>query len=192
MLTPFSWGVGGRLGTGRQYMSWISIDDLVGAIHHAIATPSLQGPVNATAPNPVTNAELTKTLARVLCRPVGPPVPNFALNALMDRLGFGGKGTPHGMRAAFSTHFNGRHASADVIERCLAHVSANAVRAAYNRHAYRKERRAMLQQWADHLDLLHKKHGKSAALPPALRTTHRKTHHSSQNRRSRRSQRKAA
>ena len=86
----------------------------------------------------------------------------------------------------------GRHASADVIERCLAHVSANAVRAAYNRHAYRKERRAMLQQWADHLDLLHKKHGKSAALPPALRTTHRKTHHSSQNRRSRRSQRKAA
>ena len=120
------------------------------------------------------------------------PMAGRTLNALMDRLGFGGKGTPHGMRAAFSTHFNGRHASADVIERCLAHVSANAVRAAYNRHAYRKERRAMLQKWADHLDLLHKKHGKSAALPPALRTTHRKTHHSSQNRRSRRSQRKAA
>lgn len=82
MLTPFSWGVGGRLGTGRQYMSWISIDDLVGAIHHAIATPSVVGAVNATAPHPATNAEMTKTLARVLYRPVGPPVPNFALSGL--------------------------------------------------------------------------------------------------------------
>lgn len=94
------------------------------------------------------------------------PMAGRTLNALMDRLGFGGKGTPHGMRAAFSTHFNGRHANADVIERCLAHVQANAVRAAYNRHAYRKERRAMLQQWADYLDVLHRKHGKRAVLPP--------------------------
>lgn len=82
MLTPFSWGVGGRLGTGRQYMSWISIDDLVGAIHHALATPGLDGPVNATGPLPVTNAEMTATLARVLSRPVGPPVPNLALKTL--------------------------------------------------------------------------------------------------------------
>lgn len=120
------------------------------------------------------------------------PMAGRTLNALMDRLGFGGKGTPHGMRAAFSTHFNGRHANADVIERCLAHVSANAVRAAYNRHAYRKERRALLQQWADYLDLLHKKHGKNAVVPPAPRNIYRKTRRGSQRRRSGRSLRRAA
>lgn len=82
------------------------------------------------------------------------PMANRSLNALMERLGFGGEGTPHGMRAAFSTHFNSLGASVDVIEHCLAHVPANAVRAAYNRHAYQDERRVMLQAWADHLDLL--------------------------------------
>ena len=80
------------------------------------------------------------------------PMANRSLNALMERLGFGGEGTPHGMRAAFSTHFNSLGASVDVIEHCLAHVPANAVRAAYNRHAYQDERREMLQAWADHLD----------------------------------------
>lgn len=80
------------------------------------------------------------------------PMANRSLNALMERLGFGSEGTPHGMRAAFSTHFNGLGASVDVIEHCLAHVPANAVRAAYNRHAYQNERRVMLQAWADHLD----------------------------------------
>ncbi|MBK6867121.1 MAG: tyrosine-type recombinase/integrase [Burkholderiales bacterium] len=80
------------------------------------------------------------------------PMANRSLNALMERLGFGGEGTPHGMRATFSTHFNGLDASVDVIEHCLAHVPANAVRAAYNRHAYQEERRVMLQAWADHLD----------------------------------------
>jgi integrase len=75
-----------------------------------------------------------------------------SLNALMERLGCGGDGTPHGMRAAFSTHFNAAGANVDVIEHCLAHVPANRVRAAYNRHAYRDERAAMLQAWADHLD----------------------------------------
>lgn len=82
------------------------------------------------------------------------PMANRTLNALMVRLGFGGIGTPHGMRAAFSTHFNSRNASIDVIEHCLAHVPSNPVRAAYNRHAYRKERRAMLQAWADNLNML--------------------------------------
>lgn len=120
------------------------------------------------------------------------PMAGRTLNALMERLGFGGKGTPHGMRAAFSTHFNGRHANADVIERCLAHVPANAVRAAYNRHAYRKERRAMLQQWADYLDVLHRKYGKHAVLPPAPRPVRRKTSRGSQRRRSARTLRKAA
>ena len=79
---------------------------------------------------------------------------NRSLNALMERLGFSGEGTPHGMRASFSTHFNSLGGNIDVIEHCLAHVPANAVRAAYNRHAYQDERRAMLQEWADRLDQL--------------------------------------
>lgn len=120
------------------------------------------------------------------------PMAGRTLNALMDRLGFGDKGTPHGMRAAFSTYFNGRHANPDVVERCLAHVPANPVRAAYNRHAYRKERRAMLQQWANYLDLLHKKHGKHAVLPPAPKVTRRRSRRRGQRRRVRRSLREAA
>ncbi len=81
------------------------------------------------------------------------PMANRSLNAVFDRLGFGEAGTPHGMRAAFSTHFNKLSANIDVIEHCLAHVPANKVRSAYNRHEYQEERRAMLQLWADHLGL---------------------------------------
>jgi uncharacterized protein (TIGR01777 family) len=84
MLTPFRLGAGGRLGSGRQWMSWISIDDAVGAIGHALATPSLAGPVNAVAPKAVTNAEFTKTLGHVLSRPTVAPMPAFAA-----RLAFG-------------------------------------------------------------------------------------------------------
>ena len=80
------------------------------------------------------------------------PMADRSLNAVMERLGFGGEGTPHGMRAAFSTHFNATGASVDVIEHCLAHAPANRVRAAYNRHQYQEERRAMLQAWADFLE----------------------------------------
>ena len=86
MLTPFQVGVGGRLGSGEQYMSWVSIDDAIGGLAHAIATPSIDGPMNLVAPNPVTNAEFTKVLARVLRRPVGPPVPAFALRLLYGEL----------------------------------------------------------------------------------------------------------
>ena len=89
------------------------------------------------------------------------PMANRSLNALMERLGFSGEGTPHGMRASFSTHFNSLGGNIDVIEHCLAHVPANAVRAAYNRHAYQDERRAMLQQWADHLDRLREERASS-------------------------------
>ena len=64
------------------------------------------------------------------------PMADRSLNALMERLGFSRDGTPHGMRAAFSTHFNAAGASIDVIEHSLAHVPGNRVRAAYNRHAY--------------------------------------------------------
>jgi hypothetical protein len=84
MLTPFKMGVGGRIGSGRQYMSWIALEDLVGAIRHALADESLRGPVNAVAPRPVTNEEFTKALGGVLGRPTIFAVPAFAL-----RLAFG-------------------------------------------------------------------------------------------------------
>lgn len=84
MLPPFRAGLGGRLGSGRQYVSWVALDDAVGAVTHAIRTPSLEGPVNVTAPNPVENREFTRILGRVLSRPAGVPVPAFAL-----RLAFG-------------------------------------------------------------------------------------------------------
>lgn len=80
------------------------------------------------------------------------PIADRSLNAVMERLGYSGVGTPHDMRAAFSTHFNSAAASVDVIEHCLAHVPANRVRAAYNRHQYQEERRAMLQAWAEFLE----------------------------------------
>lgn len=92
------------------------------------------------------------------------PMADRSLNALMERLGFSGDGTPHGMRATFSTHFNASGANIDVIEHCLAHVPTNRVRAAYNRHAYQVERREMLQVWADHVDELRK-----TAVSPASR-----------------------
>ncbi|MCW5654025.1 site-specific integrase [Hydrogenophaga sp.] len=82
------------------------------------------------------------------------PMARGSLNALMGRLGFQSKGTPHGHRSTFSTHFNQLQANPDVIERCLAHVHGNKSRATYNRHEYLDERRQMLQDWADHLDRL--------------------------------------
>lgn len=84
MLTPFRLGAGGVIGSGRQYMSWIALDDAVGANHHALITDALQGPVNAVAPAPVTNREFTKTLGRILHRPTLFPMPAFAA-----RLAFG-------------------------------------------------------------------------------------------------------
>jgi uncharacterized protein len=84
MLTPFKLGLGGRLGSGKQWMSWIHVDDIVGGIHHAIGTESLSGPVNLVAPHAVRNAEFTKVLASALKRPAIFPVPEFAL-----RLAFG-------------------------------------------------------------------------------------------------------
>jgi uncharacterized protein (TIGR01777 family) len=84
MLLPFKAGLGGVLGPGTQYMSWIAMDDLVGVIHHLLDRTDLAGPVNVTAPEPVTNAVFTKTLGRVLGRPTVVPAPAFAL-----RLAFG-------------------------------------------------------------------------------------------------------
>jgi uncharacterized protein (TIGR01777 family) len=84
MLTPFKMGVGGKIGNGRQWMGWVDLQDILGAIHHLLKTDSLNGPVNLVAPNPVTNAEFTKTLASVLSRPAIFPMPAFAA-----RLAFG-------------------------------------------------------------------------------------------------------
>ena len=85
MLTPFKLGLGGRIGSGQQWWSWIHVDDIVRGIHHVIRTESLSGPVNLVAPKPLRNAEFTKVLASVLGRPAFFPVPEFAL-----RLAFGG------------------------------------------------------------------------------------------------------
>lgn len=87
MLLPFRMGLGGRLGDGRQWWSWVSVDDLVGAIHHALNDDSLQGPVNTVSPNPVTNAEFTKTLAAVLKRPALFPMPAFAVRLVFGEMG---------------------------------------------------------------------------------------------------------
>lgn len=78
MLTPFRMGVGGPIGSGKQYMSWISFDDTIGAIHHVLITDSIHGPVNVVAPHPVTNLDFTKTLGRVISRPTVFPLPSFA------------------------------------------------------------------------------------------------------------------
>lgn len=84
MLIPFKLGLGGRIGSGQQWLSWIHVEDIVGGIHHAMRTESLVGPVNLVAPNAVRNAEFTKVLASVLRRPAIFPVPEFVL-----RLAFG-------------------------------------------------------------------------------------------------------
>jgi uncharacterized protein (TIGR01777 family) len=84
MLMPFKMGVGGRVGDGQQYMSWITLADTVGAIYHALTNEDVRGPINVVAPHPVTNLEFTKTLGHVLSRPTVLPAPVFAL-----RLAFG-------------------------------------------------------------------------------------------------------
>ena len=84
MLLPFKLGAGGKIGSGQQHLSWIALDDAVGAICHALTDSNLSGPVNAVAPNPATNLEFTKTLGKVLSRPTLFPMPAFAA-----RLAFG-------------------------------------------------------------------------------------------------------
>jgi uncharacterized protein (TIGR01777 family) len=84
MLFPFKFGVGGKIGSGNQYWSWISLDDVCSAIVHCIQAAGLHGPVNIVSPSPVTNFEFTKTLGRILRRPTIFPLPVFAA-----RLAFG-------------------------------------------------------------------------------------------------------
>jgi uncharacterized protein len=87
MLTPFKLGLGGRIGDGRQWMSWIDVQDMVGAILHILKTDLLQGPVNMVAPRPVTNAEFTKTLASVLRRPAVFPLPALLVKTVFGEMG---------------------------------------------------------------------------------------------------------
>ena len=84
-LPFFKLGIGGRLSSGRQFTSWISIDDHVGAVRHALTTDSLNGPVNLTAPQPVRNAEFTRALASAVHRPAVLPVPRLALAVVLGR-----------------------------------------------------------------------------------------------------------
>ncbi|NNM04321.1 MAG: TIGR01777 family protein, partial [Gemmatimonadetes bacterium] len=87
MLPPFKAGLGGRIGAGRQYMSWIDLDDEVGLIHHALTRPGVSGPLNATAPNPVPNSTFTDALGRVLNRPTVLPLPAVAVKGLLGEMG---------------------------------------------------------------------------------------------------------
>jgi hypothetical protein len=82
MLPAFRLGLGGPVGSGAQYLSWIALDDVLGAIAHVLATDGLAGPVNVTAPHPVTHLEFVRTLGRVLRRPAALPVPGLALQLL--------------------------------------------------------------------------------------------------------------
>jgi len=86
MLTPFKLGVGGKLGSGEQYFSWIHAEDLVSSILFALENDDLRGPVNGVAPTPVTNAELTRTLGSVLRRPAFLPAPSFALDIVFGEM----------------------------------------------------------------------------------------------------------
>jgi len=86
MLPPFRLGVGGNMGNGRQWMSWIDLQDVTAAILHILKTDSLHGPVNMTSPNPVTNAEFTKILASVLSRPAIFPLPAFAARLVFGQM----------------------------------------------------------------------------------------------------------
>jgi hypothetical protein len=86
MLGPFRHGVGGPIGNGRQYVSWIAMDDAVAAILHALSTPALRGAINVASPHPVTQAEFAKTLGRVLGRPTLLTVPAFGVKLMLGEM----------------------------------------------------------------------------------------------------------
>nr|QKW93831.1 cell division inhibitor [Vitiosangium cumulatum] len=86
MLPAFRWGVGGRMGSGRQYMSWVHRDDTVGLLLFALERRELRGPLNVTAPEPVTNADFSRALGAVLRRPAVLPVPSLALKAALGEM----------------------------------------------------------------------------------------------------------
>jgi uncharacterized protein (TIGR01777 family) len=85
MAMPFRFYVGGRLGSGRQYMSWIHVDDWVGMVRWILSNAAGSGPVNVTSPSPVTNEQFSRELAAAMRRPAMFPVPAFALRAMLGR-----------------------------------------------------------------------------------------------------------
>lgn len=85
-LLPFKLGLGAVLGSGKQWVPWITVNDVVGAIHHCLTTDAVRGPVNVVGPNPVTNREFTKTLGRVLRRPAFFWLPRFALRLIFGQI----------------------------------------------------------------------------------------------------------
>lgn len=87
MLLPFKMGVGGVVGSGKQWMSWISLDDHIAAINYVIENENIRGAVNSVSPHPVTNEEFTKTMGDVLYRPTFIPLPEFAVSMLMGEMG---------------------------------------------------------------------------------------------------------
>jgi uncharacterized protein (TIGR01777 family) len=122
MLPPFRLGLGGHVGSGTQFLSWIAIDDAVGAILLALDTTAIAGPLNITAPEPVTNRDFAKTLGRVLGRPAVLPVPAFVLRMAF---GEGAEMLQGGQRARparlLASGFQFRHAD---IEAALRHLLA--------------------------------------------------------------------
>lgn len=86
MLMPGKLGLGGPMGSGKQWMSWVAMDDVLGAIYHAIATPSVKGPMNVVSPKPCTNAEFAKVLGKALGRPAFVPAPSFALRLALGEM----------------------------------------------------------------------------------------------------------
>jgi len=87
LLLPFKLCLGGKLGPGNQYMSWIGIDDVIGAIYHVVSNNNIEGPINVVAPNPVTNLEFTKTLGKVLSRPTLFSVPETVIKPAFGEMG---------------------------------------------------------------------------------------------------------
>jgi hypothetical protein len=86
MLTPFKWFVGGRIASGRQYLSWIHVDDWTRLVLWGLTTPGVSGVINATAPQPVTNADFSRALGRAVRRPSWTPVPGFVLRLLFGEM----------------------------------------------------------------------------------------------------------
>lgn len=87
MLTPFGFGVGGVVGSGKQWMSWIAMEDLIGIFHYALENENVRGALNSTAPNPATNVTFTKTLGEVLNRPTIIPIPEFGIKFIFGEMG---------------------------------------------------------------------------------------------------------
>ena len=87
MVKPFRFGLGGIIGNGKQYWSWVAIEDVVGAMQHALTHEGLSGPVNVVSPNPVSNIEFTRAIAQVVRRPALFPLPPFAVRLFFGQMG---------------------------------------------------------------------------------------------------------